>query len=294
MSRTNFQELLDAGVHFGHLARKWNPKMAPYIFDQKNGIHIIDLHKTVVKIDEAAEEMKILAKSGRKILFVATKKQAKDIVSEKAAAVGMPSVTERWAGGMLTNFPTIRKAVKKMSTIDKMKEDGTFEKLAKRERLQIDRQRAKLEKNLGSIRDMSRLPAALFVVDIQKEANAVKEANRLNIPVFAMVDTCCDPTPVDFVIPANDDAAKSVECVLTALCAAIQEGLEERKLEKDKETAEAPAEETAPKAEKTLRSRRTKKAEAPAEEAPKAAEAPVAEAAPVIPSEAKESEVESK
>ena len=269
MSRTNFQELLDAGVHFGHLARKWNPKMAPYIFDQKNGIHIIDLHKTVVKIDEAAEEMKILAKSGRKILFVATKKQAKDIVSEKAAAVGMPYVTERWAGGMLTNFPTIRKAVKKMSTIDKMKEDGTFEKLAKRERLQIDRQRAKLEINLGSIRDMSRLPAALFVVDIQKEANAVKEANRLNIPVFAMVDTCCDPTPVDYVIPANDDAAKSVECVLTALCAAIQEGLDERKLEKDKEVEAAPAEETAaPKAEKTLRSRRTKKAEAEAAPAP--------------------------
>ncbi|MBQ6014946.1 MAG: 30S ribosomal protein S2 [Bacteroidales bacterium] len=290
MSRTNFQELLDAGVHFGHLARKWNPKMAPYIFDQKNGIHIIDLHKTVVKIDEAAEEMKILAKSGRKILFVATKKQAKDIVSEKAAAVGMPYVTERWAGGMLTNFPTIRKAVKKMSTIDKMKEDGTFEKLAKRERLQIDRQRAKLEINLGSIRDMSRLPAALFVVDIQKEANAVKEANRLNIPVFAMVDTCCDPTPVDYVIPANDDAAKSVECVLTALCAAIQEGLDERKLEKDKEVEAAPAEEAAaPKAEKTLRSRRTKKAEAaPAEEAA----APAAEPAPVIPSEAKESEVE--
>ena len=296
MSRTNFQELLDAGVHFGHLARKWNPKMAPYIFDQKNGIHIIDLHKTVVKIDEAAEEMKILAKSGRKILFVATKKQAKDIVSEKAAAVGMPYVTERWAGGMLTNFPTIRKAVKKMSTIDKMKEDGTFEKLAKRERLQIDRQRAKLEINLGSIRDMSRLPAALFVVDIQKEANAVKEANRLNIPVFAMVDTCCDPTPVDYVIPANDDAAKSVECVLTALCAAIQEGLDERKLEKDKEVEADPAEEAAaPKAEKTLRSRRTKKAEAaPAEEAaaPAAEAAPVAEPAPVIPSEAKESEVE--
>ena len=286
MSRTNFQELLDAGVHFGHLARKWNPKMAPYIFDQKNGIHIIDLHKTVVKIDEAAEEMKILAKSGRKILFVATKKQAKDIVSEKAASVGMPSVTERWAGGMLTNFPTIRKAVKKMSTIDKMKEDGTFDKLAKRERLQIDRQRAKLEKNLGSIRDMSRLPAALFVVDIQKEANAVKEANRLNIPVFAMVDTCCDPTPVDYVIPANDDAAKSVECVLTALCTAIQEGLEERKLEKDKEVEAAPAEE-APKAEKTLRSRRAKKAEeaVPAEaEAPKAEEAPAAEPAEEVES----------
>ena len=266
MSRTNFQELLDAGVHFGHLARKWNPKMAPYIFDQKNGIHVIDLHKTIVKIDEAAEEMKQLAKSGRKILFVATKKQAKDIVKEKATAVNMPSITERWAGGMLTNFPTIRKAIKKMGTIDKMKEDGTFEKLAKRERLQVDRQRAKLEKNLGSIRDMSRLPSALFVIDVMKEANAVKEANRLNIPVFAMVDTCCDPTPIDYVIPANDDAAKSIECIMNILCAAINEGLEERKLEKDKE---APAEETltekAPA--KKLRSRRGPKAEATAEEA---------------------------
>ena len=274
MSRTNFQELLDAGVHFGHLARKWNPKMAPYIFDQKNGIHIIDLHKTIVKIDEAAEEMKMLAKSGRKILFVATKKQAKDIVSEKATAVGMPSVTERWAGGMLTNFPTIRKAIKKMSTIDKMKEDGTFEKLAKRERLQVDRQRAKLEKNLGSIRDMSRLPSAIFVIDVQKEANAVKEANRLNIPVFAMVDTCCDPTPVDYVIPANDDAAKSIECIMNVLCAAIAEGLEERKLEKDKE---APAEEAAEPAKTATRKLRARKgAEAKAEEP--AAEEPAAEA----------------
>lgn len=270
MSRTNFQELLDAGVHFGHLARKWNPKMAPYIFDQKNGIHIIDLHKTIVKLDEAAEEMKILAKSGRKILFVATKKQAKDIVSEKAAAVGMPSVTERWAGGMLTNFPTIRKAIKKMSVIDKMKEDGTFDKLAKRERLQVDRQRAKLEKNLGSIRDMSRLPSAIFVIDIQKEANAVKEAGRLNIPVFAMVDTCCDPTPVDYVIPANDDAAKSIECIMNVLCAAIAEGLEERKLEKDKE---APAEEAteAVAAKGGARKLRARKG-AKAEDAPEAAE----------------------
>ena len=285
MSRTNFQELLDAGVHFGHLARKWNPKMAPYIFDQKKGTHIIDLHKTIVKIDEAAEEMKMLAKSGRKILFVATKKQAKDIVSEKAAAVGMPSVTERWAGGMLTNFPTIRKAIKKMGTIDKMKEDGTFDKLAKRERLQVDRQRAKLEKNLGSIRDMSRLPSAIFVIDVQKEANAVKEANRLNIPVFAMVDTCCDPTPIDYVIPANDDAAKSIECIMNILCKAIAEGLEERKLEKDKE---APAEEEgdAPKAAtRKLRARKGAKAEeeapaapaAPAAEAPAAPEAPAAE-----------------
>ena len=297
MSRTNFQELLDAGVHFGHLARKWNPKMAPYIFDQKNGIHIIDLHKTIVKIDEAAEEMKILAKSGRKILFVATKKQAKDIVSEKATAVGMPSVTERWAGGMLTNFPTIRKAIKKMSTIDKMKEDGTFEKLAKRERLQVDRQRAKLEKNLGSIRDMSRLPSAIFVIDIQKEANAVKEANRLNIPVFAMVDTCCDPTPIDYVIPANDDAAKSIECIMNILCTAIAEGLEERKLEKDKE---APAEEEAAEAPKAatrkLRARKGAKAEeeAPAAEAaaPAAAEpeAPKAEEPAAAEPEAKEAE----
>ena len=241
MSRTNFQELLDAGVHFGHLARKWNPKMAPYIFDQKNGIHIIDLHKTIVKVDEVAEIMKELAKSGRKILFVATKKQAKEIVAQKAAEVNMPSITERWAGGMLTNFPTIRKAIKKMGTIDKMKEDGTFEKLAKRERLQVDRQRAKLEKNLGSIRDMSRLPSAIFVIDVQKEANAVKEANRLNIPVFAMVDTCCDPTPIDYVIPANDDAAKSIDCIMGILCKAIQEGLDERKLEKDKEVAEEEA-----------------------------------------------------
>ncbi len=255
MSRTNFQELLDAGAHFGHLARKWNPKMAPYIFDQKNGIHIIDLHKSVVKIDEAAEAMKELARSGRKILFVATKKQAKDIVAEKAAAVNMPFVTERWPGGMLTNFPTIRKAVKKMNTIDKMKEDGTFDKLAKRERLQVDRQRGKLEKNLGSIKDMSRLPSAVFVVDVQKEANAVKEANRLNIPVIAMVDTCCDPTPIDYVIPANDDAAKSIEVIMNVLCTAIQEGLDERKLEKEKEAAEQPAaEEKAPA--KKLRARK--------------------------------------
>ena len=256
MSRTNFQELLDAGVHFGHLSRKWNPKMAPYIFDQKNGIHIIDLHKTAIKLDEAAEEMKALAKSGRKILFVATKKQAKDIVSEKATAVNMPSVTERWAGGMLTNFPTIRKAIKKMGTIDKMKEDGTFDKLAKRERLQVDRQREKLEKNLGSIRDMSRLPSALFIVDVQKEANAVKEANRLNIPVFAMVDTCCDPTPIDYVIPANDDATKSIEYVMNVLCKAIQEGLDERKLEKDKEAPEETEAETARTTGKKLRARK--------------------------------------
>ena len=282
MPRVNFQELLDAGVHFGHLARKWNPKMAPYIFDQKNGIHIIDLHKTIVKIDEAADAMKELARSGRKILFVATKKQAKEIVAEKAAAVNMPSITERWAGGMLTNFPTIRKAVKKMNTIDKMKEDGTFEKLAKRERLQINRQREKLEKNLGSIRDMSRLPSALFVVDIQKEANAVKEANRLNIPVFAMVDTCCDPTPIDYVIPANDDATKSIELVMNILCQAIEEGLSERKLEKDKEAAEetAEGEALANPTGKKLRARKSAKpVDVTAEAAPAAepVEAPAAE-----------------
>ena len=212
--------------------------MAPYIFMEKNGIHIIDLHKTVLMIDDAAAMMKNLARSGRRILFVATKKQAKDIIAEQAKAVNMPYVTERWPGGMLTNFPTIRKAVKKMNTIDKMKTDGTYETLAKREKLQIDRQRAKLEKNLGSIADMSRLPSALFVVDVQKEANAVKEAKRLNIPVIAMVDTCCDPTPVDYVIPANDDAAKSVSVVVSALCGAIAEGLEERKLEREKAAAE--------------------------------------------------------
>ena len=280
MSRTNFQELLDAGAHFGHLARKWNPKMAPYIFDQKNGIHIIDLHKTVVKIDEAAEVMKDLARAGRKILFVATKKQAKEVVAEKALSVNMPSVTERWAGGMLTNFPTIRKAVKKMNTIDKMKEDGTFEKLAKRERLQVERQRAKLEKNLGSIKDMSRLPSAIFVVDVQKEANAVKEANRLNIPVIAMVDTCCDPTPIDYMIPANDDSTKSIELIMDVMCQAINEGLEERKLEKEKEAEAAPAQETEAAAPaKKLRSRRAPKAEAETEatEAAEAVEAPATE-----------------
>ncbi|MGM9790210.1 MAG: 30S ribosomal protein S2 [Candidatus Cryptobacteroides sp.] len=276
MPRTNFQELLEAGAHFGHLARKWNPKMAPYIFIERNGIHIIDLHKSVVKIDEAAEAMKELARSGRKILFVATKKQAKDVIAEKAASVNMPYVTERWPGGMLTNFPTIRKAIKKMNTIDKMKEDGTYDKLAKRERLQVDRQRAKLEKNLGSIKDMSRLPSALFVVDIQKEANAVKEANRLNIPVIAMVDTCCDPNPIDYVIPANDDATKSIEYITNALCQAIQEGLSERKLEKEKE---APAEAAEKPAAKKLRPRKAAKAEEAVEEAPKAAEAAPVEAA---------------
>lgn len=235
MARTNFEQLLEAGVHFGHLRRKWNPKMAPYIFMEKNGIHIIDLHKTVQMVETAAAAAKQMAKSGRKILFVATKKQAKDVVAEKISAINMPYVTERWPGGMLTNFPTIRKAVKKMSTIDKMTTDGTFDNFSKREKLQISRQRAKLEKNLGSIADLTRLPAALFVIDVQKEANAVREANRLSIPVFAMVDTCCDPSMVDYVIPANDDATKSIEVILDAICGAITEGLTERKLERDKD-----------------------------------------------------------
>lgn len=239
MPRTNFQELLDAGVHFGHLARKWNPKMAPYIFDQKNGIHIIDLHKTIVKIDEAADAMKELARSGRKILFVATKKQAKEIVAEKAAAVNMPSITERWAGGMLTNFQTIRKAIKKMANIDKLTADGTYSNLSKRELLQISRQRAKLEKNLGSIADLTRLPSAIFVVDIEKEHIAVKEAQRLGIPVFGIVDTNANPNKVDFAIPANDDAKDSVEVILAACCEAINEGLQERKVEKADEKAAA-------------------------------------------------------
>lgn len=241
MPRTDFNQLLEAGVHFGHLKRKWNPKMAPYIFMEKNGIHIIDLHKTVVKLDEAASALKQIAKSGRKVLFVATKKQAKDIVSEKISTVAMPYVTERWPGGMLTNFPTIRKAVKKMATIDKLNSDGTYDNFSKREKLQISRQRAKLEKNLGSIADLTRLPAALFVIDVQKEANAVKEAKRLNIPVFAMVDTCCDPTNIDYVIPANDDASKSIAVILDTVTTAIQEGLSERKVEKEKEASETTA-----------------------------------------------------
>ena len=238
MPRTDFNQLLEAGVHFGHLKRKWNPKMAPYIFMEKNGIHIIDLHKTVIKLDEAANALKQIAKSGRRVLFVATKKQAKEVVAEKVAGVNMPYVTERWPGGMLTNFPTIRKAVKKMSTIDKMEQDGTYNNFSKREKLQIARQRAKLEKNLGSIADLTRLPAALFVVDVQKEQNAVKEAKRLSIPVFAMVDTCCDPTDIDYVIPANDDATKSISAIIETVTAAIAEGLNERKLEKDKEALE--------------------------------------------------------
>ena len=235
MPRTNFQELLDAGVHFGHLKRKWNPAMAPYIFMERNGIHIIDLEKTIVKLDEAASAVKQIARSGKKILFVATKKQAKEIVAEKVKQVNMPYVTERWPGGMLTNFPTIRKAVKKMGSIDKMATDGTFANLSKREKLQVTRQRAKLEKNLGSIIDLTRLPSALFVVDVCKEHIAVREAKRLGIPVFAMVDTNSDPSDIEFPIPANDDASKSISLIINILCQAIEEGLNERKLEKEKE-----------------------------------------------------------
>lgn len=259
MSRVNFDQLLEAGVHFGHLKRKWNPAMAPYIFMERNGIHIIDLYKTVAKVDEAAEVMKNLAKQGKKILFVATKKQAKQVVADKAASVGMPYVIERWPGGMLTNFPTIRKAIKKMATIDKMAKDGTFDNLSKREKLQITRQRAKLEKTLGSIVDLTRLPSALFVVDVMKEHIAVREANRLGIPVFGMVDTNSNPNNIDYVIPANDDATKSVEVILGAICEAMNEGLQERKAEKiDSETAEeAPKRER--KAKAAVKKERTKK-----------------------------------
>ena len=275
MSRTNFDKLLQAGCHFGHLRRKWNSAMAPYIFMERNGIHIIDLNKTVAKIDEAAEALKGIAKSGKKILFVATKKQAKDIVAEKAASVNMPYVIERWPGGMLTNFPTIRKAVKKMANIDKLMNDGTFSNLSKRELLQVTRQRAKLEKNLGSISDLTRLPSALFVIDVMKEHIAVKEAQRLGIPVFAIVDTNSDPKAVDYLIPANDDAKDSIEVILNACCGAIAEGLEERKAEKADEKAAAEQAEEVAEA-KPRRTRKARKEEAPAAEAA-ATEAPAAE-----------------
>ena len=275
MSRTTFDQLLEAGCHFGHLKRKWNPAMAPYIFMERNGIHIIDLNKTVVMIDDAAEAMKAIAKSGRKILFVATKKQAKEIVAEKAASVNMPYVIERWPGGMLTNFPTIRKAVKKMTNIDKMMNDSTFSNLSKREILQINRQRAKLEKNLGSIADLTRLPAALFVVDVMKEHIAVKEANRLGIPVFGIVDTNSDPKNIDYVIPANDDAKDSVEVILDAVCGAVAEGMNEHKAEKADEKASAEQAEEA--AEGKRHARRARKEEPVAAEEVKA-EAPAAEA----------------
>ena len=241
MSKIEVKDLLDAGVHFGHLTRKWNPNMAPYIYMERNGIHIINLYKSVAKIEEANEALKKIAASGRKILFVATKKQAKDIVSEKVANVNMPYITERWPGGMLTNFVTIRKAVKKMAAIDKMKADGTFNTLSKKEKLQVDRLRAKLEKNLGSISDMTRLPGALFIVDIRREHIAVKEAQKLNIPIFAMVDTNADPRDVDYVIPANDDASKSIDKIMTLVTGAVAEGLQERK--QDKAEADAAASE---------------------------------------------------
>ena len=280
--RTNFDQLLEAGAHFGHLKRKWNPAMAPYIYMERNGIHIIDLNKTVVKVEEAAEALKNLARSGRKVLFVGTKKQAQEVIAAHAQEVGMPYITERWAGGMLTNFPTIRKAVKKMSQIDKMMTDGTMDNVSKREKLQITRQREKLEKNLGSIADMTRLPSAIFVVDVIEEKIAVAEANRLGIPVFAIVDTNSNPNNIDFVIPANDDATKAIDVILTAVCDAIKEGLEERKVEKaDEEAAQeqASAEAPAPKE----RRQRIRKA-APKAEAEKVAE----QKAPEAKEEAKE------
>ena len=280
MARTNFDQLLQAGCHFGHLKRKWNPAMAPYIYTERNGIHIIDLHKTAVKIDEAADALKQIAKSGKKILFVATKKQTKEVIAEKATSVGMPYVIERWPGGMLTNFPTIRKAVKKMANIDRLMADGTYSNLSKRELLQITRQRAKLEKNLGSIADLTRLPSALFVVDVLKEQIAVREANRLGIPVFGIVDTNSDPNNIDFVIPANDDAKDSVEIILNACCAAIAEGIEERKAEK--------ADEKAADAQSDVESAEDVKPKRAARKPRKAAEAPAAEeaAAPAAEEEA--------
>ncbi len=273
MATPTFEQLLEAGCHFGHLKRKWNPAMEPYIFMERNGIHIIDLYKTAAKIEEAAAALKQIAKSGKKVLFVATKKQAKEAIAQKAGAIGMPYVIERWPGGMLTNFPTIRKAVKKMTTIDKMEKDGTFDNLSKREKLQITRQRAKLEKNLGSIADLGRLPSALFVVDVMKEHIAVAEANRLGIPVFAMVDTNSDPKGIDFVIPANDDASRSIEIVLDALCSAMAEGLQERSVEK----ADAAEEKEESAEANPGKRRRVRRSAAAAAEAP-AAEEPVAEA----------------
>jgi len=294
MPKTSFNELLDAGVHFGHLKRKWNPAMAPYIFMEKNGIHIIDLNKTEAKLEEAANALKQIAKSGRKILFVATKKQAKDIVSEKVKAINMPYVTERWPGGMLTNFPTIRKAVKKMSSIDKMATDGTFETLSKREKLQIARQRAKLEKMLGSISDLTRLPAAMFIVDVTKEYIAVREAKRLNIPVFAMVDTNSDPKNIDFPIPANDDASKSISLILDYICDSIADGLNERKMEKEKEVVAAKEKKDKEKEKKEAESKKKEeeksaaKVAKPEKEAAKAEKSGEKESARAEKKEAKE------
>ena len=276
MARIEFDTLLDAGVHFGHLRRKWNPNMAPYIFAEKKGIHIIDLNKTAVKLEEAANAMRQITRSGKKVLFVATKKQAKDIVTAKVKPTGMPYVTERWSGGMLTNFGTIRRAIKKMSNIDRMKVDGTFENMSKRERLQVSRQRDKMEKNLGSIADLTRLPSALFIVDIVKEHIALAEARKLGIPTFAMVDTNSDPSLVDFPIPANDDATKSIELIVDTMIAAIQEGVEERKRDKDSGTAtpdeeDGEEENTGATAEKHGRRHTGKKSAGPDEGAPKAA-----------------------
>ena len=256
MGKVTFEEMLNAGVHFGHLRRKWNPNMSPYIFDEKKGIHIIDLNKTLVKLDEAANAMKQIAKSGRKILFVATKKQAKEIISSKVEEINMPSITERWPGGMLTNFKTTRKTVKKMSSIDKMMKDGTADTMSKRERLQLTRKREKIGKVFGSISDMNRLPAAIFIVDVKKEHIALAEARNLNIPVFAMVDTNSNPNYIDFVIPSNDDATKSIDLIISNLCDAIKEGLGERKQNKEKvaqekAAKEAKAAESAESAEKT-------------------------------------------
>ena len=277
MSTPTFDQLLEAGCHFGHMKRKWNPAMAPYIFMERNGIHIIDLYKTQAKLEEAAAALRNIAKGGKKILFVATKKQAKEILANKAESVNMPYVIERWPGGMLTNFPTIRKAVKKMTSIDKMTKDGTFDNLSKREKLQITRQRAKLEKNLGSIADLNRLPSALFVVDVCKEHIAVAEANRLGIPVFGIVDTNSDPSNIDFVIPANDDASKSIELILNTVCESINEGLEERKVEKaDEKASSENAEAAAPRRE---RRRVSRKSEAEAEETEAAPAAEAAESA---------------
>ncbi|MBT3647573.1 MAG: 30S ribosomal protein S2 [Flavobacteriales bacterium] len=261
MAKTSYKELLDAGVHFGHLKRKWNPNMSPYIFMERNGIHVIDLHKTAAKAEEAAAALKQIAKSGKKILFVATKKQAKDILEARVKEVNMPFVTERWPGGMLTNFVTIRKAIRKMSSIDKMKTDGTFETMSKRERLQVNRQRAKLEKDLGSIADLTRLPAALFIVDINKEHIAVKEARKLNIPTFAIVDTNSDPRLVDFPIPGNDDASQSIDCVVSIMTDAIKEGLAERKDDRDKAK---DAKDKAEQAEQAAAAEQAEKAEAAA------------------------------
>ena len=261
MSTPTFEQLLEAGCHFGHLKRKWNPAMAPYIFMERNGIHIIDLYKTAAKLEEAAAALKNIVKSGKKVLFFFFKKQAKQVVADHAEAINMPYVIERWPGGMLTNFPTIRKAVKKMTNIDKMEKDGTYDNLSKRERLQISRQRAKLEKTLGSIADLNRLPSALFVIDVMKEHIAVAEANRLGIPVFGMVDTNSNPDNIDFVIPANDDASKSIELVLDTVCAAMAEGLEERKAEKaDASAAESEEAEAAAAAAPKRERRRVRKA----------------------------------